>query len=332
MLKAWGVGPHQQFTPGARRRLAFTVTATSTYADAAAVATQWGVPVEDATLHRLVQQAGARAEEQTQVRLAQPPAEREPQRAPTQLLNLMIDGCQIRFRGAGWGHPYSRQPHWEWHELRLGVCYRQECVTSRADGRSSLSEKRVVSWRGEASEVGRRLHREAQVEGLGRALRVRTVNDGAPWIWSLVQDRWPQAEQVLDFYHGSSHLHTLALALHGDEEAAASAWVKPRRRRLRHGNAHKLLGELAALKASSKEAAQIVQREQNYFAEHAHRMDYPQLAQHGPIGSGAVESACRTRQCRFKRPGQFWTEAGLRNLCALQEARCNHHWEELWKP
>jgi len=312
--------------------LAFTVTATSTYADAAALATEWGVAVEDATLHTLVQQAGARAEEQTQARLARAPVQREPKRAPTPLLNLMIDGCQIRFRGLGWGHPYSAQPHVEWHELRLGVCYRQECVSVSADGRSSLSDKRVVSWRGEASELGRRLHWEAQAEGLGRALRVRTVNDGAPWIWLLVQDRWPQAEQGLDFYHASSHLHALALALHGGDEAAASAWVKPRRRRLRHGNASKLLGELATLEASSTEAAVVVQREQNYFAEHAHRMNYRELARNGPIGSGAVESACRSRQCRFKRPGQFWTDAGLRNLCALQEARSNHHWKELWNP
>lgn len=324
------MGPHQQFTPAARRRLAFTATATSTYADAAAVATEWGVPVEDATLHTLVQRAGARAEEQTQARLARPPVEREPQRAPTPLLNLMIDGCQIRFRGPGWGHPYSGQPHVEWHELKLAVCYRQESVTLSAQGRSSLSDKRVVSWRGAASELGRRLHGEAQAEGLGRAVRVRTVNDGAPWIWSLVQDRWSHAEQGLDFYHASSHLHALALAWHDGDEAAARAWVKPRRRRLRQGNARKLLGELSALEASSTEAAGIVQREQHYFAEHAHRMNYRELARHGPIGSGAVESACRSRQCRLKRPGQFWTEAGLRHLCALQEARCNHHWEELW--
>jgi hypothetical protein len=49
-----------------------------------------------------------------------------------------------------------------------------------------------------------------------------------------------------------------------------------------------------------------------------------------PIGSGTVESACRQRQCRFKRPGQFWTPKGMRHLSALTEARHNHHWDELW--
>lgn len=277
------------------------MTPCATYADAAEVATEWGLAVEDSTLHALVQQAGAKAQAQTQARLEQPPVEREPQRAPTPLLNLMIDGCQIRFRGPGWGHPHSDRPHVEWHELKVGVCYRQEALAVKAGERGTLSDKRVVSWRGEAGELGRRLHWEAQ------------------------------AEPVLDFYHASGHLHTLAEAVHGADSAPARQQAKTWRRRLRRGNAAKLLGEIAALEAVPAEAGAVVRREQNYLAGHAHRMDYRALALSGPIGSGTVESACRSRQCRFKRPGQFWTDAGLRNLCALQEARRNHHWEELWK-
>jgi len=35
-------------------------------------------------------------------------------------------------------------------------------------------------------------------------------------------------------------------------------------------------------------------------------------------------------QRRFKGPGQFWTQAGLRHLCALDDARLNNHWDALW--
>lgn len=135
---------------------------------------------------------------------------------------------------------------------------------------------------------------------------------------------------MLEFYHGSWHLHALGEALHGEGTAATHAWVVPRRRRLRRGNAAKLLKELGGLAAPPGQAAAVVRREQNYFAHHASRMNYRELSQGGPIGSGAVESACRQRQCRFKRAGQFWSQAGQRHLCALQEARRNGHWEELW--
>lgn len=313
-----------------RRRLAFTVSASGTYAEAAEVAAEWGVAVADSTLHALAQDLGARAEEQTQQRLERPAPEREPERAPSALAVLMIDGCQLRYRGAGWGKTNPSAPRVEWHELKLGVFYREEQAAQTAGGRGLLSGKRLVSWRGEAGELGRRLHWEGQADGLGRARRVRSVNDGAPWIWHLVGDRWPQAEEVLDFYHASQHLHALGAALHGEGTAATSQWVLPRRQRLRRGNAAKLLRELGALAPPAGDGGATVRREQNYFAHHAGRMHYQELAQSGPIGSGAVESACRQRQCRFKRAGQFWSDEGRKHLCALQEARRNDHWEELW--
>ena len=94
-----------------------------------------------------------------------------------------------------------------------------------------------------------------------------------------------------------------------------------------------MLGQIAGLKPRRGAAGKIIAREQHYFVRHAGRMNYRDVARRGwPIGSGAVESACRQKQCRFKRAGQFWGRRGLLNLCALDEARRNHHWEELWQP
>jgi hypothetical protein len=102
---------------------------------------------------------------------------------------------------------------------------------------------------------------------------------------------------------------------------------------LRHGGERNVLGEIAALKNRRGADGEVIQREKNYFASHAQRMNYQSIARRGwPIGSGAVESACRQKQCRFKRPGQFWTQAGFRHLAALDQARRNHHWEQLWSP
>ena len=144
-------------------------------------------------------------------------------------------------------------------------------------------------------------------------------------------DRWAGCHQLLDFYHASQHLWDLGWALHPREEVAAKAWVEPRLHRLRHGSEKKVLREIAALPKRRGEAGAIIAREKNYFAAQAGRMNYRQIAERGwPIGSGAVESACRQRQCRRKRPGQFWTLPGLRHLDALEEARDNGHWDELW--
>ena len=331
LLESWGVGAHQQLTPAAREKLCFTATATGTFEEAAAVAAKWGLAVEDSTIHQLVQQAGARAERQLAGRLAQAPPPAEPGRAPSALANLMVDGCQIRFRGAGWGAGEGAEGRVEWHELKLGVFYLEEQRATSAGGRGCLSDKRVVAWQGEADELGRRLHWEARRWGLAGARRVRCVNDGAPWIWKLVKDRWSGAEEVLDFYHASEHLGELARAMWGDTPAAGH-WAEQRRHELRHGQEVQVLDKIRQLKAPRGPRGKIVRRERRYFAGHAHRMRYQSLAESGPIGSGAVESACRQRQCRFKRPGQFWTPTGLRHLGSLDEARRNDHWEQLWFP
>jgi hypothetical protein len=318
-------------TPGFAEKLCFTATATGSYEEAAQVASKWSQAIAVATIHALVQRVGAGAEAQAQRRYEQPPTERLPRRGPSELGVLMVDGCQLRYRGPGWGKKKTKQDRVEWHELKLGVFYRHEAATQTQAGRGLLIDKLVVNWQDQALELGRRLNWEAQREGLGRARAMLFLGDGAEWVWNLKKDRWNQAVGLLDFYHGSEHLWSLGRAIHGEKDPALAEWVSPLRHQVRHGQEQRALRQIAQIKKRGGEAGKVIQREQNYFATHAKRMCYDQIAKRGwPIGSGAVESACRQKQCRFKRCGQFWSKVGLRNLCALDEARRNHHWDELW--
>lgn len=327
----WGLSSHQQLSLGLEDKLAFTVTATASYAEAAAVAGKWGVSVDDSTLHGLTQRLGAQAQATARAALESTPAEAQPQRAATALAVLMVDGWQVRQRGPGWGKGKTKKNRVEWHEWKTGVFYRHEQSARTSGGRGLLSEKIVIGWQGEPLEFGRRLHWEALRHGLGRAQETLVAGDGAPWIWNLAQDRWAGATQVLDFYHATQHLWALGRALHGGSEIEAASWVEDRRHRLRHGKEQQVLKEIATLEVPVGADGEIVRREQGYFASHARRMNYRTLSRRGwPIGSGPVESACRQKQCRFKRPGQFWTAKGMRHLGALTEARHNQHWGELW--
>ena len=327
----WGLSAHQQLSPGLEDRLAFTVTATGSYAQAAALSAKWGTAADDSTLHALTQRLGARAEQQTQIRLQTLPKEQSPQRAPTALGVLQIDAWLVRHRGPGWGEKKTQKPRVAWHEMKMGVFYRQEQRACAQDGRGVLDDKVVVSCLEDATELGRRLHWQAQACGLGRAQNILALADGAEWCWRLIEQRWPTAHQLLDFYHASKHLHEMAEAVCGCKPEKARAWVEPRLHQLRHGKEKSLLEQLRALRRPQGEAGEVVRRNQNYFATHAGRISYHVAAQRGwPIGSGAVESACRSRQMRFKRPGQFWTAPGLRHLSALEEARANGHWYQLW--
>ena len=166
---AWHLGPHQKITPGYAEKLCFTATATGSYEEAAQVASQWSQSIDDSTVHALVQRAGARAEQQAQVRYEQRPAERHPQRKPSRLGVLMVDGCQLRYRGPGWGKKKTKKDRVEWHELKLGVFYRHEQSAHTPSGRGILADKVVVAWQDQPMELGRRLNWEGLREGLGRA-------------------------------------------------------------------------------------------------------------------------------------------------------------------
>jgi len=75
--------------------------------------------------------------------------------------------------------------------------------------------------------------------------------------------------------------------------------------RLRHGQEKKVLRELAAFPKRGGEAGSIIEREKNYFAAQARRMNYHQLPNAaGPLAVGR-RIACRQRQCRRKRPDNF---------------------------
>ncbi|HZM06221.1 MAG TPA: hypothetical protein VFC44_24735 [Candidatus Saccharimonadales bacterium] len=333
LLRQWGMGPHQKITPAWAEKLCFTVTATGSYEEAAQVASKWGEAVDDSILHALAQRVGQRAQEQTEQRLEKPPAERQPERPASRLAVLMVDGWMARFRGEGWGKKRTQKTRVDWHEMKTGVFYLQEQSARKEAGRGLIQDKVIVHCQGDAMELGRRLNWEALRGGLGRARQSLFLGDGAPWIWNLKRDRWNHALGLLDFYHGSQHLWNLGRSIQGEKQPALTQWMEPRLHQLRHGEEEKVLDEIAALKSRHGTAGEVIQREKNYFAGHARRMNYQSIARRGwPIGSGAVESACRQKQCRFKRPGQFWTQAGLSHLAALDQARRNHHWEQLWSP
>jgi hypothetical protein len=89
---------------------------------------------------------------------------------------------------------------------------------------------------------------------------------------------------------------------------------------LRHGQEKVALKRIATLKEPHVEAMEVIRKEESYFANQRGRMNYKEISDHGwPIGSGAVESACRQSQCRFKRCGQFWSDRDFRHLSALDE-------------
>jgi hypothetical protein len=73
----------------------------------------------------------------------------------------------------------------------------------------------------------------------------------------------------------------------------------------------------------------------SYFRNQVHRMDYPTYEANGwYIGSGAVESACKTVVgSRMKGAGMRWSEAGAHAVCHVRALYRSEpsQWTAFWQ-
>lgn len=184
-----------------------------------------------------------------------------------------------------------------------------------------------------------RLLREAWRAGFTRGVRrVVFLADGAAWIWHQVRAQFshPGVEvvEIVDYYHAAEHLAAVATAVHGEGTLRAATWLADRKHALLHHGPAPVLAALAACTGLDPQTDALVQRTHAYFTEHAARMDYPTfVARHFPIGSGAIESACKLLITqREKQSGMRWSATGAQHIAALRALYRSAHarWEMFW--
>jgi hypothetical protein len=299
-----------------------------------------GVKLPRATLDREARRQGERARRvrrqcDEQAVGTQQPVQSELVLEPYQMV-IQMDAWNIRERD-DWGKTQAlrqkgKEPE-RWHWIYTGTCFRLDHRSQSAGGRPVISERGFVATREGIDALREQLHAEALRRGLGQAAGALVIADGAAWIWRLADDRFKDARQRLDYYHAVQHLAAVGRALFGQDSAKLKQWLGPLTQQLKHQSAIKVVHQLEEILAQlpAGASAQAVQKEVNYFHEHQDRMDYRAGRRRGePIGSGAIESTCRQAQCRFKRPGQYWTVQGDESLLCLETFWRNGRWNLLF--
>jgi hypothetical protein len=201
-----------------------------------------------------------------------------------------------------------------------------------------LDEGRIVhllSWHQvqDEAELGKALS-EIKKAGLIPEERIRlcVVCDGAAWIWKHVQSLFPEARQVLDYYHCKEYLHKMAKAHYGTT-AQALEWVEATLTRLYVGKIGWVLGGLKRMQATSEEAAKAIANCWEYLNEHRDRTHYRQFRRGGyPLGSGGIESSNKfICHVRLKRSGAWWYESNGNQMLALRCAKYNGTFDQVFK-
>ena len=313
-----GVAPRARLSGGLQQWLAELGAATD-FAEAQAwLERLGGVHVAKETVRAQAERQGAALEAAQQAASAQVEATRESalpvDAAPGQLV-VETDGVMVRYRETGW------------HEVKIGLVAGWEAgalavpsYVAAREGAAAFGDRllaeaarrgalEIVGWEGGRSGAGLAVLRDVLV-----------LADGARWIWTLAAEQFGARREVVDFYHASEHLWTVARLLESEGIAVAAEWGAARCHELRHDGVDPVRTALRAARATTADGRKLLRRERAYFRTNAGRMDYPAVKAAGlPIGSGAVESLARHLvQLRMKRPGARWSRAGAQAIVTLR--------------
>jgi len=271
-----------------------------------------GAVVSESLTARLTEAAGAAyVAEQT---AAVDRLERQPTPEPVgpDLLQLSADGAMISLVGKRWV---------EVKTLALGR------VVQAVDGTVRTRELSYFSRRAEHTAFRRLALVETYRRGVGTALAVVAVVDGADWLQRFIDFHRPDAIRILDFPHAVEYLTQASHEAHGTGTAATSEWLATQAHALKHDGPAPVLDALRALPPGEQRDAAL-----GYLGPRLAQLQYPTFRAAGyPIGSGIVESANKVVvQDRLKGSGMHWAPASVDPMLALRTVACADRWDEAW--
>ena len=155
------------------------------------------------------------------------------------------------------------------------------------------------------------------------------VCDGAKWIWRLIEENFPQAIQILDWYHAVEYLTPVAQALFNEEDQQA-AWLTLMKEHLWLSRTQAVIDACLVL-ADHNAASEPATTAATYFQNNLARMDYAHFRKQGYlIGSGTVESGCKQiGTMRLKRSGAQWLEDGARWVAKARAVWLSGTWQDV---
>ena len=105
---------------------------------------------------------------------------------------------------------------------------------------------------------------------------VVVIGDGAPWIWNLADEYFPNATEIIDYMHAKKHLYDIAKQAFGEEapETRSKLGSIRLKRRLYNGEISQVIARIRDLGKQHPAIGDVIETEVGYFQKHAQRMQY----------------------------------------------------------
>jgi hypothetical protein len=314
----------RSFTPGAERLVSLAGALSDSFEEASArvLPEMAGFHVAETTVQRATESVGERiAEHRRQGRTFgfHRPWDWHKDAQGRTCAYISLDLTGVRQQAKDGGSAEGRMPY-------VAMVYNPvpelpaDCVPQPPA--KATMQARYLSGLYDLDELGLQLRKQAGQVGMDRAEVWIGLSDGGNGLEEFVRRNFPRDPVlILDFWHAADHLTELAKMLLPHDEDKRKQLVASWCHTMKHAGGQHILDVLRAYplprnKAVQEKHAEVV----TYFENNLHRMDYPRYLANGwAIGSGAVESACKTVVGqRLKQAGMRWREYGTDSMCHLR--------------
>jgi hypothetical protein len=237
-----------------------------------------------------------------------------PRRKKKGILYIEADGAALNTRHKGVDGS-------TWRENKLGIVFSSDNIRfwtgKNGDRQHSINKREYISYIGSASEFQKHLFSCALRNGYGQYERTLILGDGATWIRSMKEELFPDAQQILDFFHLCENVSDYAKHIFRMDESKYRPWADRICADLKDGRYRQVLAELELLGEPSGKCPVNLKV---YISNNADNIDYPTYLKNGYfIGSGAIESSNKTiLQHRLKNAGMRWNVDSAQCLLTLR--------------
>lgn len=291
-----------------------------------------GIAIEGRQIHRLVNQVGvkvASALEQGQ--------NTDPQAIPVMYVEVDATGVPMVADELAGRKGKQEDGSSKTREAKLGCVFTQ----TKPDEETGLPvrDPNSTTYTGSfeiAEEFGGRLRKEALRRGMGRAMKIVVLGDGAAWIWELARVNFPSTIMVLwivDLYHALERLHKLCQGLYAGQSSAAAQMEKMWTNLLKNDQVSEIIAAARdRLQELGLQRDDSLEKQIAYFENQQSRMLYKTYRDQCLFyGSGVIEAGCKAViGQRLKESGMFWTLSGATHVLTLRCALKSHRWDECW--
>jgi len=218
-----------------------------------------------------------------------------------------------------------------WRENKLGEIFSSDNIYYWTDKKGKrqhkIQKKEYVSYVGSVNEFKKHLFACALRGGYGRYKETVLLSDGATWIRNMTQEIFPDAQQILDYYHLCENVNTYAKHLFSHDEIQYKSWSKDVCDALRRSEYSCVLLELE--KTKDKYSKDCSVNLYNYITNNIENIDYKSYESRGYfIGSGAIESGNKlVLQQRLKQAGMRWNIETAQPLLTLRAKSESNLWD-----